>query len=168
MTDKANSNRVETERLLKNVRPVEPSAPLKERVVGAAHQAWHENATDTPWRIALGRLAAAAVAAIFIVSCANYLSNRAIAPWRSQSPTAVNTQRGSVEEFPEISFGPLLGRVAALQSTTGREVSAALAHREELQEMLIETEPDGPADTPAPTEGRSRMLPARPGFYHYS
>jgi hypothetical protein len=168
MTDKADKEHIEIERLLKTVRPVEASDQRKGRVLDAARRAWNETPADTPWRVALGRLAAAAVAAGFIVSGANYLSNRVIAPWRPQSFTAVDLQTDSVEEFPEISFGPLQGRVAALRSTTERDASAALAHRERLQEMLIETEPDGPADAPAPAKGRSRLPPDRPGFYHCS
>jgi hypothetical protein len=150
------------ERLLKSVRPVGPSAELKGRIVGAARDAWQEAQADTPWRIALGRLAAAAVAAAVIVSCANYLSNRAIAPWRPHGPTAAAVRDCGVEEFPEISFGPLLTHVAALRGGAGRDAAGAFAYRERLQEMLAETEHNGPADTSAPVKGRSRLLPGRP------
>jgi hypothetical protein len=167
MTDETDTNPVEMEQLLKAVRPAGPSALLQEQVVGAARQAWNEAALGTPWRVAIGRLAVAAAAAVFIVSGADYLSNRAIAPWRPQGLTAANVADCSVEEFPEISFGPLLRHVAALHGTAGHDASGALAYRERLHEMLTETEHDSPADTPAPAEGRSRLLPARPEL-HYS
>jgi hypothetical protein len=167
MTDEADTNRVEIEQLLQNVRPAEPSALLKNRVVDAARDAWNEAETAVPWRIALGRLAAAAVAAVFIISCANYLSNRMIAPWQPREPTAVNIQNYGVDEFPEISFGPLLGRVAALHDRARRDTPGALAYRERMQKMLAETECGGPSDASAPAEGRSRLLPA-PLEFRYS
>jgi len=166
MTDEADTKRDEIEQLLKNVQPVEPSVQLQKRVVDAARAAWNEAATDVPWRTAIGRLAVAAAAAVFIVSCADYLSNRAIAPWRPQGPPTARAADCNVEEFPEISFGPLLRHVAALHGGAEHDASGALAYRERLQEMLAETEHDGPSDTPAPAEGRSRLLPARLGFYY--
>ncbi len=164
MTDKADANHAEIEQLLRTVRTAAPSAPLQERVVGAAHRAWNEAATGTAWRVAIGRLAAAAAAAVLIVSGADYLSNRAVAPWRPQGPTTARAADCGVEEFPEVSFGPLLRHVAALHGGGGQDASGALAYRERLQKVLAETEYGVPADTPAPTEGRSRLLPLRPGL----
>ncbi len=166
MTDEADTKRDELEQLLKSVRPVGPSAPLQERIVGGARAAWNEAATDVPWRVAIGRLAVAAAAAVFIVSCADYLSNRAIAPWRPQGPPTARAADCNVEEFPEISFGPLLRHVAALHGGAEHDASGALAYRERLQEMLAETERSIPADPPAPAKGRSRLLPVRPGLYY--
>lgn len=168
MTNEINREYGEVERCLRRVRPVEPSRELKERVTGAAREVWDTAAADTPWRVVMERLVAAAVMAAIIVSCANYLSNRAIAPWRDGRPVATHVEDYSVDEFPEVSFGPLIRHLAAVYRPDAHKAGGMLAYREKIQETLTETELSGPADTIGPGKGRSRLLPARPGSCYCS
>jgi hypothetical protein len=164
MTNETDRDHSEIKRRLKAVRPAGPSRQLRERVVGATREAWRVMPPETPWRLALGRLAAAAVAAVVIVSCADYLSNRVIAPWQSGEVIAVDVQDDGVEEFPEVSFGPLVKRIAATRTPTGLEASGPLGYVERIQETLAEVEHHDGADAFAPGPGSSYLFPGRSGL----
>jgi len=168
MTNEADKNNCEIERLLKKARLVAPSAELKERVTRAAGRAWNEPPAESAWRVAVGRLAAAAVAAVLIVSFANYLSDRALAPWQRQGPVAASLPSSDMDEFLELSYGPLFGQIAAARGPAGHAAFTPLGYLEKVRETLAETEQNGASDTLIPAGGRSRLLPAQPDFYSYS
>jgi hypothetical protein len=168
MIDETDKNGCEIERRLKKARLVEPSAELKERVIRAAGQAWNELPVKALWRIAVGRLAGAAVAAVLIVSFANYVSDRVLAPWQHQGPMVVRVPSSDTDDLFELSYGPLFGQIAAARGATGREPFAPLDYMERIRETLTEAEQGGASDTLTPAGGRSRLLPAPPDFYRYS
>ncbi len=168
MIDETGKNGYEIERLLRKARLAEPSAEFKERVIRAAGRAWNEAPARAPWRIGVGRLVGAAVAAVLIVSFANYLSERVLAPWQHRGPVAVSVSSSDLDEFFELSYGPLVGQIAAARAAVGDEAFAPFDYMEKVRETLAETEQGDASDTLTPAGGRSRLLPARPDFYRYS
>ncbi len=156
------------ERLLEKARPAEPSAELRERVLCSAGNAWNESATLVPWWNGVRWLAASAAAAVLIVSFANYLSDRALAPWQSGGALAARVEDSPTEEFLEISYGPLLKCIVAARRSAGRDAFTLPGYVERMRETLAETERSGASDTLAPGEGRSRMVPAGSSCHSWS
>jgi hypothetical protein len=108
------------------------------------------------------------VAAVLIVSFANYLSDRALAPWRSGGALAARVEDSPAEEFLEISYGPLVKRMVAARRSAGRDTFTLPGYMERIRETLTETERSGASDTLAPGEGRSRMVPTGSSCYSWS
>lgn len=156
------------ERLLEKARPAEPSAELRERVLCSARNAWNESATLVPWWNGVRWLAASAAAAVLIVSLANYLSDRALAPWQSGGALAARVEDSPPEEFLEISYGPLVKRMVAARRSAGRDVFTLLSYVERMQETLTETERNGTSGTLTPGQNRSRLVPTASSCYSWS
>jgi len=149
----------EIERLLRRATLPEPSAELKERVTGAARQAWDQTAPDVPWQVPFKRLAVSAAAAVLMVSFANYYADHARAGQESRGSAAV-------EEMPDLDDGsqaPYSTLVRHLM-TTNRPAGNPMTlvdYMEKLREMLGENEPPEAPDPGAPVDYRSRLLPAQ-------
>jgi len=157
------------ERLLAKAHPAEPSAELRERVTLLARKAWHESPAIIPWWNGVRWPAASAAAAVLIVSFANYLSDRTLAAWQSKRTVAISVQNRPVDEFLEVSYGPVLRHMIAARTSAGRNAFTLFAYMERIRDALAETEQSGDSGILlAPMEGRSRLVPARSGFYYCS
>ena len=157
------------ERLLKQVRPPEPSPLLKRRVTGAAGRAWSETSSAVPWQIPLRRLAVSAAAAVLVVSLANIYSDYALARWRSAGSAAIGRSPAESGAWAEAPYSPCVRWPAnVMRASSARDVSALLNYVERVRQILNETPPNGAGEQPASMEGRGRLLPIRPGSDSYA
>jgi hypothetical protein len=147
------------ERLLRKVRPAEPSAELKARITGAAQEAWKEAPAETPWRIGLRRLALSAAAAILIVYGADSFSTRSVARWQAGPLIAAQMTPADLEDVPEAPYGPFVRHLMAIRQSSGRDPVTLLHYLERMQESLRGLEQDDAPDGPDATERRSRLVP---------
>jgi len=155
----------EVEQLLRKVRPVEPSAEARQRITGAAREAWNESGAGRTWRIAFRRLGVSAAAAVVMISIAEYASYRAVAPWQSCGPPAVaRVEIEEIEEWPEMPRSPALRQLVATRRPAGPDAATLLDYMERMRETLSETEQGRSPKAPAPTNGRSGLLPDRSYF----
>ena len=135
------------ERLLKRVRPQEPSAELEERVQRAAQQAWCKDAADVPWRLAFSTAAAAV-----LVTLANLYGDRASYSPRAPVPAATCVEPCDLDIMGEIPVS--FARYAATTDT-----SALFNHLRAVRETLRETEENGLPQGPGLRDPRSHLPP---------
>lgn len=142
------------ERILSQVHLPAPPDDLKNRVIGAAREAWERPPADIPWQVPIRRLALSAVAAILIVSLTNHLSQLGVHE-NAKRPQVVTPTENLV---PDASLSPLMKR----QLQTGRRSSrihAPALHRymENVQMILQEVQDGGTDDVPVPQGGDSHL-----------
>jgi hypothetical protein len=114
--NETNEGQDDVSRGLGRLRLAPPSSGLRQRVVGAALDAWAgaEHQPDrVPWTPPVLRFAAAAAAAVVLVHLANVGGDRALASWQAQA-----------RSFGQTSADDVSATVAALD---GRSVLARLA-----------------------------------------
>lgn len=146
------------ERLLKRVRPQEPSAELEERVQCAAQEAWREDTAGIPWRIPILRLALSTAAAAVLVTLANLYGDRASYPPRAPVPAAACVEPCDLDIMGEIPVS--FTRYAATTDTPiGSDASALFDHLRAVRETLRETEEKGLPQGPGLRDPRSHLLP---------
>jgi hypothetical protein len=145
----------EVERLLRKVRLAEPPAELKARIVGTAEKAWKETPADIPWRIPLRHLGLSTAAAVLIVSCANYFSARAVAPWQADRPVAARLQAADFEDMPEGPYSPFVRDLLALGRSPAQSAAALLDYVQKVRATLSGAEQEEGADRPGPNEHES-------------
>ena len=150
----------ELERRLKQAHLGKPSDELKARIVGSARETWDQAPADIPWRIPLRHLAISAAAAVLIVSCANYFSTRAVAPWQAGRPGAVRMEVAHSEDTPEMSYSPFVRNLIATSGTPTYDASALLDYFQNARKTLDGAEQDEAADGSGPSDRESRLLPA--------
>ncbi len=153
----------EIERLLRRARLPEPSAELKERVSGAARQAWDQASPDVPWQVPVRRLVVSAAAAVLMISLANYYADRVPASRPTHEFVASMVETPELDDWLQMPCGRLVrhltNRPPAFTSATLRE------HMEKVRDVLDESESTDPPDAGAPVEYKSRLVPARLNFY---
>jgi hypothetical protein len=140
----------EIEQGLKQGRLAEPSAELRARIVGSARETWRQAPADIPWRIPLRHLAIWAAAAVLIVSCANYFSATAVAPWQAGRPGAGRMQAAHFEDTPEMPYSPFVRHLIATSGTPAQDASALLDYFQSVRKTLERAEPDEAADGSGP------------------
>jgi hypothetical protein len=145
----------EIEQRLKRARLVEPSAELKVRVVGSAQETWRQTPADIPWRIPLRHLGISAAAAVLIVSCANYFSTAAVAPWQAGRPGIVRMQAARFEDTPEALYSPFVRHLIATSGTPAQDASALLDYFQSVRKTLEGAEQDEAADGSGPGDPES-------------
>ena len=150
----------EMEQRLKQARLAKLSDELKARIVGSARQTWRTAPADIPWRIPLRRLAISAAAAVLIVSCANYFSSAAVAPWQADRPGTVRMQAAHSQDTPEMPYSPFVRNLIATSGTPTYDASALLDYFQNARRTLDGAEPDEATDGSGPGERESRLLPA--------
>lgn len=146
------------ERLLKRVRPQEPSAELEERVQRAAQQAWRDDAAGIPWRIPILRLALSTAAAAVIVTLANLYGDRASYPRRAPVPAATCVEPCDLDITggTPVSFARY---AATTDAPIGSDASALFDHLRAVRETLRETEENGLPQGPGLRDPRSHLPP---------
>jgi hypothetical protein len=157
----------EIEQCLKRARPTGPSAELKARVVGSARETWRQAPADIPWRIPLRHLGISAAAAVLIVSCANYFSAAAVAPWQAGRPGTVRMQATHFEDTPEALYSPFVRHLIATSGTPAQDASALLDYFQSVRKTLEGAEQDE-ANGSGPSEreglgGKTGMMEYRNG-----
>ena len=150
----------EMEQRLKQARLTKPSDELKAHIVGSARETWGQAPADIPWRIPLRHLGLSAAAAVLIVSCANYFSTRAVAPWQAGRPGTVRMEATYFEDTPEMSYSPFVRNLIATSGTPTYDASALLDYFQNARKTLDGAEQDEAADGSGPGERESRLLPA--------
>lgn len=150
----------EIEQHLKQARLAEPSAELKARIVGSARETWTKAPADIPWRIPLRHLGISAAAAVLIVSCANYFSSAAVAPWQASRPGTVRMEAAHFEDMPEMPYSPFVRHLIATSGAPAHDASALLNYFQSVRKTLDGAEQDEAADGSGPGERESRLLPA--------
>lgn len=152
-----NEEHAEIERLLKQVRPLEPSSELKARVVRTAGEAWLKASAGVPWQIPIRRLALSALAATVLISLANLYGDRASAH-HSPAPTPI-TERVELHNFDVMMApDPSSIRYTVTTARSARpDASALVDYLARVRDALDETERDETSDGLAPTERRSRL-----------
>ncbi len=149
------------ERILSQVHVPAPPDELKNRVIGAAHEAWERPPADISWQVPVRRLALSAAAAILIVSLANHLSRFGVHE-NARRPQAMAPTESLM---PDASLSPLMKH----QLQTGRRSSrihAPALHRylKNVQMILQEVQDSGTDDVPVPQGGGSHLPPSHRDF----
>jgi hypothetical protein len=152
---KTNKRFDEIEQQLQKAHLAEPTDELKARILGAARETWKKEPAEVPWRIPLRRLGLSAVAALLIVSCANYFSTQAVAPWQAGRPVAARIVAADLEDTPEMPYNPFVRQLIATCGTSARGTSALLDYLQSVQETVNGVEPDDAAEGPGPEEQES-------------
>jgi hypothetical protein len=155
----------EVERRLKQARLAEPPEELKARILGAAEKAWQEAPADIPWRIPLRHLALSAAAAVLIVSCANYFSAQAVAPWQADRPVAARLEAADTEDMPEVPYSPFVRNLLAMGRSPAQSAAALLDYVEKVRATLKGAEQDDAAERSGPEEHES--LKGKIGIMEY-
>jgi len=150
----------EIERHLKRACLAKPSAELRQRTIGAAKETWEKAPADIPWRIPLRHLAVSAAAAVLIVSCANYFSQAALAPWQAGRPGTTRMQAAHFEDTPEMPYSPFVRHLIATSGAPAHDAAALLDYFQSVRKTLEGAEPDDAADGSGPGERESRLPPA--------
>ncbi len=150
----------EMEQRLKHARLAKPSDELKARIVGSAREAWDQAPADIPWRIPLRHLGLSAAAAVLIVSCANYFSSAAVAPWQAGRPGTVRMQAVRSEDAPAMPYSPFVRHLIATSGAPARDAAVLLDYLQSVQQTLDGAEQDEAADGSSPGERESRLLPS--------
>jgi hypothetical protein len=165
-TEKQNDK---VERLLQAVRPSEPSDRLKDRVTGAAREAWRQGPADVPWWVPLRRVAVSAVAAALIVSLANLAADRSVARGWTGAPILARQEAAGLEGVPEEVYESLARRLLAANFRAPEAVGERLEqYRQQMRQVLEEAQENGTLNPPASRNGRSRLLPVPCGCEAYS
>ena len=150
----------EMEQRLKQARLTKPSDELKAHIVGSARETWGQAPADIPWRIPLRHLGLSAAAAVLIVSCANYFSTRAVAPWQAGRPGTVRMEATYSEDTPEMPYSPFVRYLIATSGAPAHDSSALLNYLQGARKALEGTEQDEAASGSGPAEKESQLLPA--------
>ena len=150
----------EIEQRLQKARLVEPTDELKARILGAARETWKNEPAEVPWRIPLQRLGLSAVAALLIVSCADYVSNVMVAPWQAGRPAPTRMVAVEWEDETEIPSNPFVRHLIATCGTSACNASALLEYLQSIRETANGTEPDDGADGSGPAVPESQLFPA--------
>ena len=148
------------EQCLKQARLAKPSDELKARLIGSARETWNQAPADIPWRIPLRHLGFSAAAAVLIVSCANYFSAQAVAPWQASRPGTVRMEATYFEDTPEMPYSPFVRHLIATSGAPAHDASALLDYFQSVRKTLDGAEQDEAADGSGPGERESRLLPA--------
>ncbi len=146
----------DTERLLRRVRPTEPSTQLKALVLQTAREAWPGASTNIPWQIPIRRLALSAVAATVLISLANLYADHA----SGHEPAAIPIAEHVEPCDPEVMTVPNASSIRYVVTTVRSiptDASILSNHLEEVRETLGATERDEKSDGPDPIERRSRL-----------
>ncbi len=147
----------EIEQRLKQARLVEPSAELKQRTIGAAKEAWKKAPADIPWQVPLRHLAVSAAAAVLIVSCANYFSSAAVAPWQAGRPGTVRMQTARFENMPGMPYSPFVRHLIATSGAPAHDAAVLLNYFQNVRKTLNGAESDDTTDGSGPGERESRL-----------
>lgn len=145
------------EQYLKQARPAQPSDELKARIIGSAQETWRQAPVDIPWRIPLRHLGLSAAAAVLIVSCANYFSAQAVAPWQAGRPGTIRMEATHFEDTPEMPYSPFVRHLIATSGTPAHDASALLNYFQSVRKTPEGTEQDDAATGPGPGEQESRL-----------
>lgn len=129
------------EQFLKRARPPEPSAQLREQVIGAAKKAWKEAPVEIPWQIPLRRLAMSAAAAIVIVSSTNHFSSWSVNRWRADRPAVARAPLAKApatdsDETWEEPYGPFMQHLVAVRRSPARDPQAVIDSLARLREAF--------------------------------
>ncbi len=121
---------------LKNLRLVEPSGQLKERVRSAALSAWHETPKDVAWWIPVRRLGIAAVLALAMIRLADYTSAPAAIGWQMAGEVRSSAPQLDFDE-PGYATYTVLARHALI---VPRPIDAAAIrkYQEQVRQVLDE------------------------------
>jgi hypothetical protein len=111
---------------------------------------------DIPWRIPLRHLGISAAAAVLIVSCANYFSRAAVAPWQAGRPGALRMQAAHFEDTPEMPYSPFVRHLIATSGAPAHDAAALLNYMQSVRKTLEGAEQDESADGSGPGERESR------------
>lgn len=149
----------ETEDTLKRVRPQEPSAELKAKILRAARDAWREEPAHVPWQIPIRRLAASVAAAVLMIFLANLYGNSAPMYRPAGAPTAGIAEPCDLDSIMDVHI-PLIRYMATAGRPAQGGASTLLQHLEMVQEALRETERKDTSEESAPLERRSRLFPS--------
>jgi hypothetical protein len=157
------------ESILRRAQMPEPSPQLKELITAEAAKAWNQTSPELPWQIPVRRLLVSAAAAVFVIWLANYSSDYALARWQSGDLPVAHQKPSDLDALLEIPYSPIVRHLVS----TGRKpsitnASALRNYAETVLRILDEAQQNGISKPPAPVEGRSRLLPKRPGFNSYS
>ena len=168
MNDKDTQNE-QLESIMRKTHLHKPSPELKERITAEAAKAWNQTSLELSWQIPVRRLIVSAAAAVFVIWLANCSSDYALARWQSGGLPVAHQKPSDLDALPEIHYSPLARHLVS----TGRKpsitnTSALRNYTETVLRILDEAQQNGVSKPPAPTEGRSRLLPTQPGFNSYS
>jgi len=168
MNDKDTQND-QLERFMRKTHLHKPSPELKERITAEATKAWNQTPPELSWQTPVRRLIASAAAAVLIIWLANYSSDYTLSRWQSGGLSVASHQPSDFDAPPEIPYSPIARRLVS----TGRkpsitDASALRNYAETVLRVLDETQQNGVPKSPAPVEGRSRLLPTQSGFNSYS
>ncbi|NQT00625.1 MAG: hypothetical protein HQ580_01235 [Planctomycetes bacterium] len=157
------------EHLLRRAHPYEPSPLLKERITTEAKKVWEQSSLETPWQIPIRRLIASAVAAVLIISIANFSSDHALERWRPGDVRATKEQPPDLEILPDMPYRPFVRRMAsANRRPSMTDASALRNYTERVRQVLNEMQQNGVSNQPVPDGGRSRLFPVQPNSDSYS
>lgn len=152
------------EGVLRRVRPHEPSAELKAKVLHAARDAWRQDSAGVPWQVPIRRLAISAAAAAVMVSFANLYGNGASAHHPAAAPVTGYAEPCDLDAMTDV-YSPFIRAMAMAERQTQRDAAGLLNHLEMIREALRESEPSEASETPDAIEQRSR-LPGLPLSLH--
>jgi len=157
------------ERLLQAARLSEPSGQLKDRVTGAAREAWRQGAADVPWRVPLRRVAVSAVAAALIVSLANLAADVSVVRGQTEAARVAHREVAELEAVPEEVYGSVTRRLLAANFRAYEAAAERLEqYRQQMRQVLDEAQENGVTNPPRAPNGRSRLLPVPSASEAYS
>ena len=164
-----NNENKQLEDILRKAHLPEPSPQLKERITTEAKKTWIQTSSELPWQTPVRRLIASAAAAVLIIWLANSSSDYLMVRWQSSRLKIAYQQHSDLDALTEIPYSPLVRHLVS----TGRrlsitDASALLNYAETVRSILSESQQNGSSKTPAPTEGRSILIPKQSSFNSYS
>lgn len=149
----------EIEQQLRRARLAGPSEELKARVLDTARETWKNAPAEMPWRVPLRRFGLSAVAALLIVSSANYVSALMVAPWQAGRPAVARVVATDAEDMPEMLYSPFVQHVLATCGTPAQDGAALLDYLQKVHETLDGAEQDDAAEGSGPAGRESRLSP---------
>ena len=97
---------------------------------------------------------------MLIVSCANYFSTQAVAPWQAGRPVAARSVSASSEDTSEMPYSPFVRHLIATCGAPASDASALLDYIQNVRKTLDGAEENNAAEGSGPGEHESRLLPA--------
>ena len=97
---------------------------------------------------------------MLIVSCANYFSAAAVAPWQAGRPVTIRMEAAIFEDMPEMPYSPFVRHLIATLRMPAHDASVLLDYFQSVRKTLDGAEQDDAADGSGPSEHESRLLPA--------
>jgi hypothetical protein len=157
------------EHLLRRAYIPEPSPLLKERITTEARKEWNQTSVEMPWQIPVKRLVASAVAAVFIISIANFSSSHSLKKWRPGDVRVTREQLPDLETLSEMPYSLFVRHLVSVNRRASMTNASALRNYvERMRQILKETQQNGASNEQVPDGGRSRLLPAQPDSDYYS